>query len=105
MNSEKMESLKTGIRGELEKQVGTLKEHAEHFAAQQVEKMVEQEEAYELSDDEERMLKSYRQFVRSSRPGSVFSWKSLRCDNKILLPTEVSLIEDPSNVSGNNDYL
>jgi hypothetical protein len=83
----------------MQSKLSKLQEHAEHFACDAMERMVEQGDAIELTDDEGRLLKSYRQFVTRSKPGAVFSWRSLDDSAKIVTPEDPSFIVDPCDVS------
>jgi hypothetical protein len=69
-------------------------------AEQQTLKMVEEDKAIILSEDEERLLKAYRQFVAASMPGSTFAWITPEDDTKIMLPETPSIIQDPRLVIG-----
>jgi len=98
MTPEKLGCLESGIADRLKEQLGTLQEHAEHFAHRQVEKMIEEEQAIQLTEDEERLLKSYRAFVSRSIPGAVFSWKSPE-EAKLVIPETRALLRDPREMS------
>ena len=97
MNSEKMEHLKSGIFDRFREELGTLREHAEHFASQQVESMIERGDAIELSDDEIDMVKAYRRFDARSAPGSMFQWRTSPKES-IVIPDEPSLLVHPREV-------
>lgn len=97
MQSEKFDDLRESISEDMKAHLGTLREHAEHFAAQQVERMLTEGSALELSEDEERMLRAYRSFCSRSAPCSIFSWRSP--DNQqLVLPSAPSLLVDPREV-------
>ena len=99
MNSEKFPTLERRATDSMTEKLNTLREHAEHFVAQQVEAMKASGEAMELSSDEERLLRAYRGFVTRSKPGAVFSWESSKAGPQIVTPADVSIIRDPSDVS------
>lgn len=99
MNIEKFDEVRSKVADELREKLGTLKEHAEHFAHQQLDEMVEKEDAYALTEDEERMLKAYRRFLARANPNQkVFKWKIPK-EQGIVVPPEPSLIQDPSDLS------
>ena len=53
-----------------------------------------------LTDEEERLLRSFRAFKsRSHKPGAVFKWQT-HPETGITTPPERVLIEDPQDVSG-----
>lgn len=97
MHSEKINELRSELCELLEDR-GTMGEVAEHFAAQQVEKMVEDGDAIELSEDEIRMLKEYRRY-RETNASGVFSWQFSDEQPTFVVPDEPSLLIDPRNVS------
>lgn len=99
MNNSRFEEAALKIADSMKERFGTHREHAEHFAKQSLDNMVEREEAYKLSDDEERLLRAYRAFVVRSSPDSIFSWKSPKGRKGIVTPPEVSIIRDPQEVS------
>jgi hypothetical protein len=98
MESEKIEDVKSVVIEEMKQHLGTLREHAEHFANRAIASKIESGEAFELSEDEIRLLKSYRAFVLRSKPKSVFSWVTPD-SNELVLPAEPCLIQDPRLVS------
>lgn len=96
MNSEQMKSMRNEIASELRErlQVEQAKLVAGELADEVVAGKVERGEAYELTDDEERMLRAYRGFCARSRPGETFKWRCPEAST-IVLPAEPSLIVDP----------
>jgi hypothetical protein len=66
--------------------------------AAEIERMKEEGKALVLSDEEERMLRSFRSFKKQCRAGSVFKWQT-RPPEGVTLTTETGLITDPQNVS------
>lgn len=72
-------------------------EAAELFADQAVSQMVDDGMAIELTDDEERLLKAYRQF-RCSNNGGVFKWR-VESERQLIVPTTPVLIQDPRDMS------
>lgn len=99
MNSEKFERLQDSSAQQLAEKFKAMKEHAEHIVNQRIEAMKSTGEAYELSEDEERMIRAYRSFVTRMRPGAIFSWETPRRNLGIVTPADVSIIRDPQDVS------
>ena len=97
MQAEKFDDLVENAGESLASRFGLLREKAEHMIAEQVEVMKEQGKAYELSDDEIRLLKAYRRFVARAAAGQVFSWY-VPHEVGIVLPPDVSIIVDPREV-------
>ena len=98
MESEKVDKLKSRVMDDMREKLMSLREHAEHFAHQQVEKMVATEEVLELSEDEERLLRAYRAFTARNASG-VFSWTMPEDKRIVTEPPNVSLIRDPREAS------
>ncbi len=98
MNPDAVKSLRGEIEGSLREQLGTLREHAEHFAVQAVDEMVDKGTAIELSDDEERMLRAYRAFRQRNSSG-VFSWQMPEDKSLITELPEPALLRDPREIS------
>lgn len=96
MNSERMEKAIGDIAAKLEQQ-GGLREHAKYLANQTMADMVDKQEAFELTEDEERMLKAYRKYRERNATG-VFAWK-VEQDLSLVVPESPSLIVDPRDVS------
>jgi hypothetical protein len=98
MNPEAMESLRGEIEGKLRDQLDTLREHAEHFAVEAVDEMIDKGTAIELTEDEERMLQAYRVFRQRNSEG-VFSWQMPVDKSLITELPEPALLRDPREVS------
>lgn len=75
-------------------------EVAEHFVNQQVTKKVEEGSIIELTEDEERLLRSYRSFKKKNKDGSVFKWRTPETEGIVLVESEseTNLIVDPREV-------
>lgn len=95
MQQEKIEELQSEATRALHDQFELCKEHVEHFVDQKIQLKVEKQEILELSEDEERMLIAYRQYIYRSMPGSVFSWITPEDDKIIVTPETPSIIQDP----------
>jgi len=79
-----------------------LDRHLKAQAAIQTEltEMVEQEKAFILTDEEERLLRCFRQFrARNIKPGAVFKWQTHPEAGVILAPKEGVLVRDPSDLN------
>lgn len=96
MQSDKLHDVERTVADSLMSELSTLREHAEHFAHQTMDAMVETGDAIELSEDEERLLRSYRQFCEQNTTG-VFSWQK-PADEGLIIPTHDMLV-DPRDVS------
>ena len=99
MNTEKFPELESAASENLASKFQAMKEHAEHIIHEQARQMIAEEKAFELSEDEERMLKAYRAFKNRMTPGAVFSWESPAVENCIVIPESPSLIIDPREVT------
>lgn len=77
VNTEKFQELESESSENLATKFKAMQEHAEHIIREKTQQMISDGRAFELSEDEERMLKAYRGFKNRSAPGSVFSWCSL----------------------------
>lgn len=97
MQADQFERLINQEGSHLASQVKMLREKAEHLIAEHVEALKERGEAFELSEDESRLLMAYRAFKSRSPSGAVFSWKTPE-ENGIVLPISPSLIVDPREV-------
>lgn len=65
-----------------------------------IEQMKQEGKALELSDEELRMLRSFRAFkVRTRKDGEVFKWQTRRPEGIQPAPERV-FITDPQDVSG-----
>lgn len=100
MNTEKFAELESKASESLVSRMQALREQADQVIHEQVETMKASGAALELSDDEERMLRAYKAFVRRTKPGAVFSWKTPVVPAAIVTPDDVSIILDPQDVSG-----
>lgn len=94
---QKLNEIRTAVGDEIRQQLSVMQEHAEHFAHKAVDDMVERGDAFELSDDEIRMLESYRQFCNRNASG-VFKWQK-PADEGIVIPKKHSFISDPRDKS------
>lgn len=99
MNVDKLDHVQNDAADSLASKFEAMKEHAEHFIHRKMEGMVDEGEAFALTDDEERLLTAYRGFKSRSMPGAVFSWTTPTDSAEIVVPATPSLIHDPRDVS------
>lgn len=72
---------------------------AESVIHRQLENLKAQDKVLILSDEEERMLASFRRFkAKMRKPSEIFTWQTRRADGVIEAP-ERFLIEDPQEVA------
>jgi hypothetical protein len=70
--------------------------------------MKEEGKALELTDEEERMLRSFRRFKATiKKPGEVFKWQTRPVDADVLIVDggEAAHIVDPQDVSDENQSI
>lgn len=95
MQQEKIEEFQSEVIKSLRERFLLCKEHVEHVVDQKIQLKVEKEEILELSEDEERMLRAYRQFVSCSMPGATFAWLTPEDNTELVFPETPSIIQDP----------
>lgn len=98
MNQDKFPELISTAGDSLHKNLNVLREKAEHFIAEQLEVMKEEEKIVDLKDDELDMIKAYQAFKNRSKPGSIFHWTT-PVINELVFPVNPTLIIDPREVS------
>ena len=98
MQMERFNEMKLSAVEQLAKDTSCLREHAEQVVMEKTQDLIDKGQAYELSDDEERMLIAYRKFIATSKPGAIFSWESTS-EVVIVLPPAAALLLDPRDVS------
>ena len=64
----------------------------------EIEAMKEEGKALVLTDEEERLLHSFRRFQRGCKPGAVFKWQTRPVEGVEII-TETGLVRDPQEVS------
>lgn len=52
-----------------------------------------------LTDEEERLLRSFRRFRCGGKPGAVFKWQTHPEAGAIAVPADPVLVQDPQDVS------
>ena len=67
-------------------------ESFEHRITEELQKAVDNEDVFELTDDEVRMLKAYRSCTKD-----VFKWRNQL--EKIIIPKEPTLLVDANDIS------
>jgi hypothetical protein len=96
MQEAKFSELEARASLAVEEQVTSLERKL--MARQQVQREIEHMkavgEAYELSDEETRMLTAFRRFKSSCKAGAVFSWQT-RPTEGVTVHADTSLIRDP----------
>lgn len=65
---------------------------------QEIELMKEEGKALVLTEEEERMLRSFRRYKRGCKPGAVFKWQTRPAEGVEII-TETGLVRDPQEVS------
>lgn len=91
MNTENLERLADSVHEKFDGFV------ARKAIEQKIEEMKKDDRVFEMTDEEVRLLKAFRQFKRLRSCGT-FSWQILP-DYGIVLPGDGSLIRDPQDVS------
>lgn len=76
----------------------TRKLEAQQAVMSEIEAMRREDEILTLTEEEERMLRSFRGFKARTKPGGVFRWQT-RPDDAVVGTLETSLITDPQDVS------
>lgn len=97
MHSDESKLIQSDIAKSLEG-LGSLREHAEHFAHQAIAKKLDTGEVLELTEDEIRMIKAYRQFAARNQPGKRFKWLTSN-EQDIVIPPDPAFLQDPRDVS------
>lgn len=97
MHSDESKLIQSDIAKSLEG-LGGLREHAEHFANQAIAKKIDTGEVLELTEDEIRMIKAYRQFVARNQPRKRFKWLTSN-EQGIVIPPDPAFLQDPRDVS------
>lgn len=100
MNSENFNELRDRAAGSVDRTL------AEEFFDQSIrkaildetEKMVESGQAYQLTDEEERLLRSFRRFHLRCKPGAVFKWQTRPVAEGVTIEPNTGLISDPHEV-------
>lgn len=64
----------------------------------EIERMKDEGKALVLTDEEERMLRSFRRFQCGCKPGAVFKWQT-RPVEVVEIITDTGLIRDPQDIS------
>jgi hypothetical protein len=63
------------------------------------EEMVREDKVLILSDEEERLLRSFRSFKAYCKVGAVFKWQTRPTGELVVMATETGLVSDPSDLS------
>lgn len=105
MNQETCDELKDRSTAEMEARQHsfTRKLEARHAIEHQIEQLKKSGQVILFSDEEERLLRSFRQFKLTCRPGAVFKWQTrpLSEQNGVVILEEGAVVHivDPANVS------
>lgn len=102
MNSEKLpeltersaEGLESLFKREMMLQLG-----AKEAVMREIEAMRSEDKILELTDEEERMLRSFRAFRLRCKPGGVFKWQTRPEAAPLIESESTGLIQDPQDVS------
>jgi hypothetical protein len=83
--------------------VERLKEMFPHAEAEttvraELEAMRAEDKVLIMTDEEERMIRSFRRFKLSCKPGAVFRWQT-RPQEGVLVSQETGLVRDPQEVA------
>lgn len=97
MHSDESKLIQSDIAKSLEG-LDILREYAKHFAHRVIAKKIDTGKVLELTEDEIRMIKAYRQFVARSQPGKKFKWLTSNEQN-IVIPPDAAFFQDPRDVS------
>lgn len=97
MNSQTLRELEERASDELQAYARIPRLSAEDVIRQQVANLKAQGKVLELSDEEERLLASFRRFKATCKAGAVFKWQTRPVDGVIPAPDRV-LIETPEEV-------
>jgi histidinol dehydrogenase len=95
MNSEHFEVLRTDASAEVFAQKV---KSARNAVDKRLAEMVETGEANILTDEEERLLRSFRRFKATCKPGAVFKWQTRPVEG-VTIHEDTSLIRDPQEVA------
>ncbi len=98
MQEQKYDELRDRSTDALEKLFDHERVLAQQVIRSQVDQMLASGEALTLTDEEERMLRSFRRFKLSCKPGAVFKWQT-RPEEGVLVSQETGLVRDPQEVS------
>lgn len=100
MNAPSIDHLKSIVSDDLHKSFDRApkKSIVDAAISRVVDKMVADGQAHLMSDEEERLLKSFRRFKVSCKPGSVFKWQT-HPEAGVIVVQETSLVADPQEVS------
>lgn len=95
MNSETFNRLQTEAAADMFAKA----ENAERSVSRKLNEMVERDEVLIMTDEEERMVRSFRRFkLRMRKDGEVFKWQTAR-DPGVVAATDTALILDPQEVA------
>lgn len=99
MNAEKFEEMESrsalGMLQEAERNDAIRRMEAHARVHDVIAAMKEEGKALELTEEEERLLRSFRRFKISCKPGAVFKWQTRPDPAGVVLAEETGLVRDP----------
>lgn len=100
MQEQKIEELEQRSSEALEREQSALmrKLEAQKIIHSEIEAMRAEGKVQSLTEEEERMLRSFRGFKARTKPGGVFKWQT-RPDAEVVEAPEVTLVTDAQDVS------
>lgn len=100
MNSQTYNTLESDSAEALQSAFGQFsQQQAVSVIHQQLENLKEKGQVLILSDEEERLLASFRRFKVSCKPGGVFKWQTRPDPAGVVLAEDTGLVTDPQDVS------
>src|ERR1035438_10376061 len=99
MNCETLKDLKIQAARHMQEESLISRAEARRHIANELETKLALDEVKILTNEEERMLSSFRRFKAICKPGGIFKWQTRPQDGLIAAPAEPVLIETPQDVS------
>jgi hypothetical protein len=100
MQEQKIDELQERSSRTLEElqQAMTRKLEAQSVIHSEIEAMRREDKILALTEEEERLLRSFRGFKARVKPGGVFKWQT-RPDEEVVLAPETAMVTDAQDVS------